>query len=334
MPDGPDAPDASAPLDAPAERARRLADVEALRAEGIDPYPVRFDRDRMLAEVRAEFGDLGPGTETDTVVRVAGRVLLIRRQGKLTFATVPRPVGQRAALRVRRRARRGAPRTLRPARPRRLGRRRGHGHDHPSRRAQREGDRVQVAGQVAPAVARQVARPVRRRHALPAAVRRPRREPRGATGVRGAVRRGVRHPTNAGGARFRRGGDPGARPRARRRDRAALRHPPQLARSRSLLAHRDRAVPQAAGRRRLRARVRDRAHVPQRGHRHHPQPRVHDARGLPGLRRLPRDDGAHRVARRRSRARRARRQHRRHDPWRGGRPRGAVAARHDGRPHT
>src|SRR5262249_24910672 len=32
-------------LDAPAERASRLADVAALRAEGIDPYPVRFDRD-------------------------------------------------------------------------------------------------------------------------------------------------------------------------------------------------------------------------------------------------------------------------------------------------
>ena len=30
-----------------------------------------------------------------------------------------------------------------------------------------------------------------------------------------------------------------------------------------------------------------------------PQPRVHDARGVPGVRRLPRHDGAHRVARRR-----------------------------------
>jgi lysyl-tRNA synthetase class 2 len=74
--------------DAPAERARRLADVEALRAEGIDPYPVRFDRDRTLGELRAEFGDLAPGTETDESVRVAGRILLIRRQGKLTFATM------------------------------------------------------------------------------------------------------------------------------------------------------------------------------------------------------------------------------------------------------
>jgi lysyl-tRNA synthetase class 2 len=80
--------DAGTRLDAPAERDRRLADLEDLRARGVDPYPVRFDRDRTLGELRAEFGDLGPGTETDTAVRVAGRILLIRRQGKLTFATM------------------------------------------------------------------------------------------------------------------------------------------------------------------------------------------------------------------------------------------------------
>ncbi len=84
MPDDADAP---AP-DLPAERARRLADLEDLRARGVDPYPVRFDRDRTLAELRADFGDLPPGTETEVRVRVAGRILLLRRQGKLTFATV------------------------------------------------------------------------------------------------------------------------------------------------------------------------------------------------------------------------------------------------------
>jgi lysyl-tRNA synthetase, class II len=83
-----DAPEDHAPLDAPAERARRLADIEELRAAGVDPYPVRFDRDRTLGELRAEFGELEPGVQTDTIVRVAGRILLIRRQGKLSFATV------------------------------------------------------------------------------------------------------------------------------------------------------------------------------------------------------------------------------------------------------
>jgi lysyl-tRNA synthetase class 2 len=88
MPGPSDASDDQPALDVPGERARRLADVEELRAQGVDPYPVRFDRDRTLGELRAEFGDLPPGSETDTSVRVAGRVLLIRRQGKLTFATV------------------------------------------------------------------------------------------------------------------------------------------------------------------------------------------------------------------------------------------------------
>jgi lysyl-tRNA synthetase, class II len=82
-----DAPEPQ-PLDVPAERARRLADLDALRARGVDPYPVRFDRDRTLGQLRAEFGDLEPGVETDVPVRVAGRILLLRRQGKLTFATV------------------------------------------------------------------------------------------------------------------------------------------------------------------------------------------------------------------------------------------------------
>jgi lysyl-tRNA synthetase class 2 len=82
-------PDDDAPAsELPAERARRLADLDDLRARGVDPYPVRFDRDRTLAELRAEFGDLPPGTETDVRVRVAGRILLLRRQGKLSFATI------------------------------------------------------------------------------------------------------------------------------------------------------------------------------------------------------------------------------------------------------
>jgi lysyl-tRNA synthetase class 2 len=70
------------------ERARRLAKLDTLRAAGVDPYPVRFDRDRTIAELHAEYGALEAGAETGDVVRVAGRLLLIRRQGKLTFATM------------------------------------------------------------------------------------------------------------------------------------------------------------------------------------------------------------------------------------------------------
>jgi lysyl-tRNA synthetase class 2 len=70
------------------EYARRLGAVEAIRNAGGDPYPVRFDRDRTAQSLHEEFGSLEPGTETGVTVRVAGRLLLIRRQGKLVFATL------------------------------------------------------------------------------------------------------------------------------------------------------------------------------------------------------------------------------------------------------
>ncbi len=71
-----------------AERASRLAKLEELRHEGIEPYPYRFDRSITLAALRAAHADLVPGTETDERVQVAGRIALIRRQGRLTFATL------------------------------------------------------------------------------------------------------------------------------------------------------------------------------------------------------------------------------------------------------
>ncbi len=70
------------------ERSRRLAKVAAIRAGGGDPYPVRFDRTHTTSEAHEHWDHLEAGGETDDEVRVAGRILLIRRQGKLTFSTV------------------------------------------------------------------------------------------------------------------------------------------------------------------------------------------------------------------------------------------------------
>ena len=71
-----------------AEKARRLARVDQLRDADVEPYPYRFDRSHTLTEVRAEWGSLEPGTETENTVNVAGRLMLKREQGKLIFATV------------------------------------------------------------------------------------------------------------------------------------------------------------------------------------------------------------------------------------------------------
>jgi lysyl-tRNA synthetase class 2 len=73
---------------AAAERTKRLGKLDALRAAGVDPYPVRFERTTTCAALHANYGELDAGAETDDVVRVAGRMLLFRDQGKLAFATM------------------------------------------------------------------------------------------------------------------------------------------------------------------------------------------------------------------------------------------------------
>jgi lysyl-tRNA synthetase class 2 len=77
------------------EFGARLAKLEELRARGDDPYPVRFDRTHTLKEVREHWDDkIDPGDSTDDVVRIAGRVLLKRTQGRLIFAKVRDGTGE------------------------------------------------------------------------------------------------------------------------------------------------------------------------------------------------------------------------------------------------
>ena len=71
-----------------AYRERRLAEIDHLRAQGVNPYPYRFDRSHTLGELRVKHGSLAAGTETTDTVAVCGRVMLKRDQGKLIFITV------------------------------------------------------------------------------------------------------------------------------------------------------------------------------------------------------------------------------------------------------
>ena len=50
--------------------------------------PYRFDRSASAAELASAHAGLGAGEETGEVVRVAGRLMLRRDQGRLTFATL------------------------------------------------------------------------------------------------------------------------------------------------------------------------------------------------------------------------------------------------------
>lgn len=66
----------------------RLSKLEALRADGIDPYPVGAERTATLAEARAAAASLGPDARSGTEVAVAGRILRRREHGRIGFATL------------------------------------------------------------------------------------------------------------------------------------------------------------------------------------------------------------------------------------------------------
>ncbi len=52
------------------------------------PRPTSFPRDVSAREVAERFGHLGAGEESGSTVHVAGRVMLVRPQGRLAFATM------------------------------------------------------------------------------------------------------------------------------------------------------------------------------------------------------------------------------------------------------
>ena len=61
---------------------------ERLLAAGTPAYPADLSRTHALSQVRAGWGHLEAGQETDDVVAVGGRVVFIRNTGKLAFATL------------------------------------------------------------------------------------------------------------------------------------------------------------------------------------------------------------------------------------------------------
>ena len=74
----------------PEESAQRLNKTRALRGQGHDPYPTRFERSHNLGGIVAAHGErtLEQLEALAIEVRVAGRVLTKRGHGKASFATI------------------------------------------------------------------------------------------------------------------------------------------------------------------------------------------------------------------------------------------------------
>ena len=65
--------------------ASRRRKLEALREQGVDPFPHAYPGVQPIADVRAPHEDLPAGEETDVRARVAGRVAAKRGAGKAAF---------------------------------------------------------------------------------------------------------------------------------------------------------------------------------------------------------------------------------------------------------
>ena len=84
------------------ERARRIAKVEALRASGTDPYPVRFDRTHTAAEVHEHWGTIESGSETEDEVQrtISGCNAVIAGAEPYTAAVLEATPGLRVIART------------------------------------------------------------------------------------------------------------------------------------------------------------------------------------------------------------------------------------------
>ena len=75
------------------ERARRLADREAMYAAGSNPYPEQSHVTHHVSDIVSAYADLEAGVDTDDVVTVGGRVVAKRGQGKIMFLVLRDPSG-------------------------------------------------------------------------------------------------------------------------------------------------------------------------------------------------------------------------------------------------
>lgn len=70
------------------ERATRLAKRAALFEAGQNPYPEHSEIEDYVVDIEAKYADLADGEDTEDIVKIGGRVVAKRGQGKIMFIVV------------------------------------------------------------------------------------------------------------------------------------------------------------------------------------------------------------------------------------------------------
>ncbi len=75
------------------ERAHRLSKRAAMIEAGRNPYPEHSEVDTYVTDIEARYAELEAGEDTADVVKIAGRVVAKRGQGKIMFVVLRDPTG-------------------------------------------------------------------------------------------------------------------------------------------------------------------------------------------------------------------------------------------------
>ena len=76
------------------ERAHRLQKRADLFEAGVNPYPEHSDVDTYVSDIETKYADLADGEDTTDVVKIGGRVVAKRGQGKIMFIVVRDPTAE------------------------------------------------------------------------------------------------------------------------------------------------------------------------------------------------------------------------------------------------
>jgi lysyl-tRNA synthetase, class II len=75
-------------------RVHRLQKLSDVRASGVEPFKSKYARDRLVAEIESAHAGIEPEQHTGDVVKIAGRLMALRRHGKASFAELQDKTGR------------------------------------------------------------------------------------------------------------------------------------------------------------------------------------------------------------------------------------------------
>ena len=70
------------------ERARRLVTRMSYIEDGVNPYPEHSEVSDYVVDIDAKYADLGDGENTEDIVKIGGRIVTKRGQGKIVFVVL------------------------------------------------------------------------------------------------------------------------------------------------------------------------------------------------------------------------------------------------------